>query len=59
MGNSDVSSGSGWIMKWIWNGLPKSIIHMDYGFYMDFLWIFNLNPYKLWIFYGMDMDLGF
>ena len=24
---------------------------------MDFLWIFNLNPYGLWIFYGMDMDL--
>ena len=26
---------------------------------MDFLCIFHLNPYGLWIFYGMDMDLGF
>ena len=34
-------------------------IHMDYGFFMDFqsksLWIMDF----LWIFYGMDMDLGF
>ena len=37
-----------WILKWIWNGLPKSIIHkksMDYAFYMDFkhksIWIMD------------------
>ena len=27
------------VMKWIWNGLPKSIIHMDYGFFMEWIWI--------------------
>ena len=42
-------------------------INNPYGFFMDFLWIFNLNLYGLWIFYGfrilknmdygMDMDL--
>ena len=39
-----------WILKWIWNGLPKWIfygfsieIRMDYGFFMDF------QPKSLWI----------
>ena len=50
-----------WILKWIWNGPPKSIWIMDfYGilidfqsksvWIMDFLWIFNLNPHGLLIF---------
>ena len=29
-------------------------IHMYYGFFMDFLWISNLNPYGLWILYGFS-----
>ena len=48
-----------WILKWIWNGLPKSIIHMDFKslWIMDFL----CNGYGFRILknmdYGMDMDL--
>ena len=46
-----------WILKWIWNGLPKSIIHMDYGFFMDFqpkTYGFFMDLKSIWI-----MDLGF
>ena len=56
-----------WILKWIWNGLPKSLIHMDYGFFMDFqyksvgIMDFLWNGYRFRILmnmdYGMDMDL--
>ena len=41
-----------WMLKWIWNGLPKSIIHMDYV-------IFNLNPYGFFMDFKSIMDYGF
>ena len=51
LGNKNITRPVGpdglWIMDLMDLKSIKSIIHMDYGFFMDFLWIFNLNPYGL------------
>ena len=53
---AEVPDYSLWILC-IWNGIPKSMIHMDYGFIMLFFGMDSYLVSNTSVHFGMDLDL--